>query len=92
MKTAVYDTGAIEFKSCSTSAFNKSRRHYCKGEVDLFAVYAPHNNKIYLVPMEEVTKTVTRLRLDAAKSNQQSKVKRASCYEVREMWGKLARL
>ena len=89
VKTARYLAGAVEFKSCSTSAFNKSRRHYGREEVDLFAVYSPHNDKIYIVPQKEVTRTVTRLRLDHPKNGQQLGVRDARAYEIDAVWNKL---
>src|ERR1051325_9239998 len=56
MKTGRLRKGCVLFAAYSTngSKGNQRRRDY-KGKADLFAVYCPDNDKIYLVSVDEVS-------------------------------------
>jgi hypothetical protein len=54
-----------------------------RGEVDLFAVYCPETDGVYLVPIEEVTTPrVCTLRVTEARNNQMKRVRWAKDYLV----------
>ena len=48
-----------------------------RGEVDLFAVYAPSNGQVYVLAVDEVPETDVWMRLTPARNNQQLKVRLA---------------
>lgn len=52
-KTGRLKNGGVEFRTCSTRSNTRSAmaRDYV-GEIDLFGVYCPENNGVYLVPSE----------------------------------------
>ena len=53
------------------------------GEIDLFAVYCPETNGVYLVPITHLpVKRQGYLRVDAPKNNQFERVRFAAKYEI----------
>ena len=68
----------------------KSRRNadgifeeaYKEGEVDLFAVYCPDNDKCYMVDFELCPKTVLTLRVEPIVNGRTKKIKLATDYEI----------
>lgn len=83
-KTGHIRKGAIAFNACSTPTMrgnNKKTRGY-KNEADLFAVYVPELDKIYLIPVGDVGATKVNLRLYPAKNNQHKRIRLASMYEI----------
>ena len=55
------------------------------GLADIFGVYLPPRDSMYLVPIDAVADTEGRLRLEPARNNQQRRVRLAVDYEV-ERW------
>ena len=51
-KTGRIKNGAIIFQ-CSSNAGGGPKRNY-RGQIDLFAVYCPDNDNVYLVPVNDV--------------------------------------
>lgn len=81
VKTGRLRKGCVLFATYSTNGSKgSSRRRLYKGLADLFGVYCPDNDKIYLVPVEDVP-TEGRLRLLSPRNNQRCKIRWASDYE-----------
>jgi hypothetical protein len=49
---------------------------------DVFGVYFPQNESVYLVPIGAVAETQGRLRLEPARNNQKRRVRFAIEYEI----------
>ena len=80
-KTAwlIQDGAALKFntRSCNATITPKDYR----GQVEFFAVYSPDFDKVYVIPIEEATKTACTLRLTHPQNNQMTRVRMASDYE-----------
>ncbi|MGH9198272.1 MAG: group I intron-associated PD-(D/E)XK endonuclease, partial [Acidimicrobiia bacterium] len=89
VKTGRLRKGAIVFATCSTSYHHPNNRgmvaykHCYRGQADLFGVYCPETDAIYLVPVSEVGTTTAALRVESTRNNQSKKIRWASDYEVR---------
>src|SRR5262245_60269511 len=69
-KTAYLYCGVLKFPTCSVdsrSMEGRTLRRGYRGEIDYFGVYSPTNDKVYLVPVEEVPIGEASLRLDQPK-------------------------
>jgi hypothetical protein len=53
-----------------------------KDEIDLFGVYCPGTEKVYLVPVEDVPCGEACLRLIPPRNHQKSKIRWAKDYEI----------
>jgi hypothetical protein len=82
-KTGRLKDGVIEFRTCSTRSNTRSAmaRDYV-GEIDLFAVYCPENDGVYLVPSEEAPRRAMRLRVEKTRNRQSKCVRWAREYEL----------
>ena len=82
-KTGRLKNGVIEFRTCSTRSNTRSAmsRDYV-GEIDLFAVYCPENDGVYLVPSEEAPRRSMCLRVDKSRNRQSKRVRWARQYEL----------
>lgn len=83
-KTARIDNDAvIKFDTANHNVTGEKResRHY-RGECDYFAVYSPKLNKVYLVPIDEVSTTRANLRLTPPKNKNQHGYRMAKDYEL----------
>lgn len=80
-KTARVRNGAVQFPTASVQRDTGVRTSY-EGQVDLFGVYCPDNDKVYLVPVKDLPKNLGILRIDTPKNNQSKGVKWANEYEV----------
>lgn len=81
VKTGRLKKGAISFKSCSTYAHRGRSSRCYRGEADLFAVYYPGNDKIYMVPVNSVGKAEVSLRLEQPKIKRNVGIRVASDFE-----------
>jgi hypothetical protein len=72
--------GVVFFRAHSITGM--VRRGY-QGDADLFGVYCPDNDKVYLVPVDEVPASGVSLRLVATKSGRNKGVRYADDYELR---------
>jgi hypothetical protein len=79
-KRAWHSRGCVIFNSHSTD-HGKGPRSY-RGRADIFGVYFPPAESIYLVPIDAVTEFEGRLRLDPAKNNQRKRVRMAAGYAI----------
>jgi hypothetical protein len=72
--------GCLAFH-CRSTDHGRGRRPY-DGLADLFAVYLPPRDSIYLVPLDGVAAHRGRLRLEPTKNSQQRGVRFASEFEI----------
>jgi hypothetical protein len=84
-KTAQIQNGGtiVVFHTASHNMALKDKRmkHY-RGQCDFFAVYCEELNKMYLLPVDQVGTARAKLRLVAAKNNQEKNVRWAKDYEL----------
>jgi hypothetical protein len=84
-KTGRLRKGVVAFATCSVDSRSKKgttlRRSY-RGEVELFGVYCPDNDKCYLVPVEKVGPNECRLRIDSPQNGQKTHITWAKDYEI----------
>jgi len=82
-KTGRLRDGVIE---CSTQSIQSNMRKTSwksyEGEVDLFIVYCPQNDTVYVVPAEEVPNRCMYLRIDPPSNRQAKHVRWAKDYEL----------
>jgi hypothetical protein len=79
-KTAWSHRGCLVFNSQSTD-HGRGPQSYV-GLADIFGVYFPPGDAIYLVPIGSVAETQGRLRLVPARNNQTRRVRPASKFEI----------
>jgi hypothetical protein len=88
-KTGQLSNGAIYFRPHSLRAAKKETGWVrvisdYRGAIDFFGVYCPDNQKVYLIPIKDVTTTGgCYLRLDPPKNNQRKRIRWAKDYEVK---------
>jgi hypothetical protein len=63
-----------------TANYVKGRYKHYQGEIELFGVYCPENEKVYLVPVEDTRKYVCVLRLAPTRNGQKLNVHLADDY------------
>ena len=85
-KTGRLRKGSIVFATCSTYGHHQrpaeSRRSYA-GQIDLFGVYCPETQGVYLMPVSEVsTRSNAALRVAPSLNNQRKRIRLASEYQV----------
>lgn len=82
-KTARLTKGGsvLQFETCSSSGAKSLNKRGYHGQVELFAVYSPDLDKVYLVPVGDFGSGGAHLRLLPAKNNQKKRAKFASEYE-----------
>ena len=85
-KTGRLKNGVVLFPTCSTTYhFPKNQpstfyqRDYAK-DADLFGVYCPDNDSVYLVPVAEVGKRAASLRLEPSRNGQAKRIRWAKDY------------
>lgn len=79
-KTAVYQGGCVLFRA-HTLKRNNTQVGY-RGIADVFGVYCPALDKIYIVPVDDVNDREGRLRVDPTRNNQAQKIRWAAQYEL----------
>ncbi len=81
VKTGRLRGGCVLFPAQRINGHHGTKRYkYDEGEIDLFAVYCPDNEQIYLVPtLGDLAEG--RLRIDATKNNQQQLIRWAKDFE-----------
>ena len=79
-KRAWPSKGCMHFNSHSTDHGNGRRRY--RGLADIFGVYFPQNDDVYLVPVHEIEAAKGWLRLEPTRNNQKRRVRFASDYQI----------
>jgi hypothetical protein len=81
--------GVIRFNTCSTTYHHpgnqgtKAYHHHYRGAADLFGVYCPETDRVYLVPVDDVPTREGMLRIEPTLNNQAKKVRWAHEYELK---------
>lgn len=75
--------GAVEFATCSSTRHrpNGVNKPYY-GDADLFGVFCPALQAVYLVPVEECGATLANLRIDPPKNRQAKGLRMAKDYQI----------
>jgi hypothetical protein len=79
-KTATVRGDALVFRTCSHTG--SVRKDY-RGQIDLFGVYSPELDQVYLVPVQDTATRICYLRLAPARNGQTRRVRFAADYLVR---------
>ena len=89
VKCARLRDDCVVFNSCSTD-HGRGRMNY-EGRADVFGVYSPQLDRVFIVPVKGCANFQARLRLVPTRNNQQHLVKYASDYAVEDWARSLAR-
>ena len=82
-KTGRLRDGAVQFRAQSIqSNTSQTRIRGYAGEVDLFAVYCPDNETVYVISADDVPSTGMFLRVDPPRNRQHKRVRWARDYEL----------
>jgi PD-(D/E)XK endonuclease len=84
VKTGRVRNGVIIFNCCSTHGHRRTElktRPYT-GQIELLAMYCPDNEKVYVVPEPELSRSKIQLRLAAPRNNMVKTIRWASQYEL----------
>lgn len=80
-KTGRLVEGTIAFECCSSSVHRGGTKKGYEGQADVFAVYSPDLDKVFIVPVSDAPSRSCRLRLEAPKNGQSKGVRMASDYD-----------
>ena len=81
-KRANWNQGAITFYTYSFSGVKGTIKRDYKDDIEIFAVWSPHTDKVYLIPIEEVMAEQPHLRVDPPANNQKKGICWAKDYEL----------
>jgi hypothetical protein len=82
-KTGRLREGVIECRTQSIQSNTRgSRWRSYTGEIDLFIVYCPQNDSVYVVPADEVPGRGMHLRVNPPRNRQDKRVRWAKDYEL----------
>jgi hypothetical protein len=79
-KTAWRKGGCLVF-NCRSTDHGRGPQSYA-GLADIFGVYFPPNQTVYLVPIDGVANFEGRLRLEPTRNNQRRRVRMAAEFEI----------
>jgi hypothetical protein len=79
-KTAWPVSGCLSF-NCRSTDHGRGRQPYF-GLADVFGVYFPPNDSVYLVPLDDVAGFNGRLRLEPTRNNQRRGIRMATDFEI----------
>ncbi len=80
--------GAILFAACSSNYHHpnnqgtKLYQHPYRGQADLFSVYCPDTEAVYLIPVDDVGMRRVALRVTPPRNNQAKKIRWAKDFEI----------
>ncbi len=78
-KTSRLRDGCIAFRTCSNT---RNIPADYRGQVDVFGVYSPELNQVFIVPIEDVRTRNGFLRVDHPRNNQASNIRWAEPYRL----------
>ena len=81
-KTGRLKSGCVVFNAYSVAGNSNGKGQGYKGAADVFGVYCPDNQQVYLVPVNEVGTCDTLLRVEQTLNDQQKRVRWARDYEL----------
>ena len=79
--------GALTFDTCSSQSHRGKGKQDYRGQADVFGVYAPDLDEVYIVPVDDVGVTAATLRTENPKNGQTKKVRFASDYLIHSILG-----
>ena len=79
-KTGRLKGACVDFNCCSTD-HGRGRQSYL-GRAEVFGVFCPQIDRVFIVPVEVAAGFVTRLRLEPARNNQRLRTHDAEQYDV----------
>ena len=82
-KTAQLKKGVLRFNTCSSQAHKATGKKDYRGDIEMFSVYSPALDKVYLVPVDVVGTGTGFLRLDAPRNNQVKGIRLAEDFELK---------
>jgi hypothetical protein len=71
----------LAFETCSSYCHRGGKKHGYAGDVDVFAVYSPDLNKVYVIPVDAIGTKEGILRLTPPKNGQAKGIRLAVDYE-----------
>jgi hypothetical protein len=81
-KTGRYRNGCVTFAPRSSYAHRgRGTKHY-RGDAELFAVYCPEIEKVYIIPVNDVGVSTVHLRIMQPRNNMEKNVRWAKDYEI----------
>lgn len=80
-KTGRSVRGCVEFATSSKNGFTGVRTAYAD-QVDIFLIYFPKTDAIYMFPAEDATATFVNLRIEPNKGGATSKIRWAEKYRI----------
>jgi hypothetical protein len=81
-KTGRLRSGCVVFNAYSVAGNSNGRRQGYAGLADVFGVYCPDNQQVYLVPVSHVSVGGIPLRVNHTLNNQQKRVRWAKEYQL----------
>jgi len=72
----------IMFNACSIHAHRGRGRVDYRGKIDVFGVYFPEQDRVFIVPVDTAPKVACSLRLSLAKNNQRKGIRMADDFEL----------
>lgn len=87
-KTGRLKRGAVKFNSCSYTYHHPANQgarkyqHDYRGQADVFGVYCPETDDVYLVPVDDVGLTKGSLRVEPTLNHQAKKIRWAQDFVV----------
>jgi hypothetical protein len=72
--------GCVVFNAYSTDHGHGARTYH--GLADLFGVYFPSADQVFLVPVQAVARTEGRLRIEPTRNNQQKRIRMATDFKL----------
>ena len=67
--------------NCRTTDHGRGPQSYL-GQADIFGVYFPRDQSVYLVPIDAVAESEGRLRLEPTRNHQKRGIRFAADYEI----------
>lgn len=80
VKTGRLKQGCVVFEACSTYGHRGGKRKSYHGQIEMFAVYCPDNDKFYLVSVSEFNLS-GKLRIEPPKNKQKFGIRWAKDFE-----------
>ncbi|HZZ00543.1 MAG TPA: group I intron-associated PD-(D/E)XK endonuclease [Candidatus Baltobacteraceae bacterium] len=84
VKTGRLRMGSIQFNAYTSHAHRNGGPRSYKGDADFFGVYCPDVQRVFLVPVEDVTERLGCLRWERTKNRQKRKIRLADPYVLPE--------
>ena len=82
-KTGKFDRGAVVFSVASSQYRRGGKRQDYRGQIDAFGVFCPDNEKVYIIPIDDLPLArEAKLRLTSPGNSQFKGIRWAAKYEI----------